>query len=71
MVFKITCVRFWSQAADVLLKFILSVLQGGLHEKLDNSTIFGTAIAGLLSGAGCIHYIERTRGLPQGKCSQL
>ncbi|XP_024372470.1 uncharacterized protein [Physcomitrium patens] len=49
----------------VYFAVLVVLIQGGLHEKLDNSTIFGTAIAGLLSGAGCIHYIERTRGLPQ------
>jgi hypothetical protein len=50
---------------------VLWVMQGGLQQSLDNSTIFGGAIVGLLSGAGCIYHIERTRGLTQGEWLQL
>ena len=49
----------------------LLAMQGGLWQKLNNSTIFGAAIVGLLSGAGCIHFLERTRGLTQGEWLQL
>lgn len=38
-------------------------MQGGLWQKLYNSTIFGAAIVGLLSGSGCIYHLEKTRGL--------
>ena len=57
---------------DLCLTFIIcTVLQGGLQQSLDNSTIFGAAIVGLLSGAGCIYFIERTRGLTQGEWLQF
>ncbi|KAG0619184.1 hypothetical protein M758_4G122300 [Ceratodon purpureus] len=44
---------------------LVVMIKGGLQQSLENSTIFGAAIVGLLSGAGCIYYIERTRGLTQ------
>lgn len=44
---------------------LVVMIKGGLQQRLDNSTIFGAAIVGLLSGAGCIYHIERTRGLTQ------
>lgn len=46
---------------------IYMALQGGLLQKLHNSTIFATAILGLLSGAGAIYYLDRMQGVAQSR----